>query len=813
MTSAEKGLSGKAQRYAAIAASAGTIGIDFVDLEPVSGGWRIDLHFIPPLQSVEAKMSVLESIDVEHVQFSIDGDTSPNARITSVRVDPSNPWVLEVHVGVEDPNDIRFVSDLAPVARVRIVDVPAVDALFDSIDVLLGARTARLDPARAAAVVPSDLVTPVIDYLSKDYLSFRGLMFDVMTQSVPNWREQHAADVGVTILEVLAYAGDRLSYYQDAVGTESALETARKRTSVRRHARLLDYHVAEGCNSRVWIHVEISTANGAFLQLPKGTAFLTRVPGFDVRIDPLELPVALQTNARVFESVEVSILRETHNRLPIYAWGLDPYVLPAGTTSASIAGHVSTLEVGDVLVLSSSRRDEASLTERFRHAVRIVEIPRQTQDPLYGRDITEIVWHDDDALPSDLVVTGGHHDGSGTSSCEFLGNILLADSGSRVHGERLPHVPSIGPYRPRLAVSGLVFRVPRHPRAARASSATQELEQDPSKAVPDVRLHERYRLPGKALDTDVPSVRWRVAPDLLSSGPRSRDFVVETEDDRSATLRFGDNEAGLAPSSESRFTVDYRVGGGSSDNVGPDTICHIVTTDGEYIGVGNPIGARGGVDPESTDVARRLAPDSLGASHHAITARDFATIALRHDDVRSARAELRWTGSWPTAFVYVERASVRQVDRAFLQDVDRFLEPYRIAGTDIAVIGPEWLPLDVAMSIHAARGYSRARLRRDLGEVLGAGAAADGRRGFFAPGNFGFGQCVFLSQIVAAAASVDGVERVVVERFHPLGRPLEGELERGRIDVGRFEIVRADSDPARPQYGGVAVEIIEGAHD
>lgn len=813
MASHDNRLSGRARRYAAIAASDATIGIDFVDLEPVAGGWKVQVHFIPPLPSVASKMSALSAIDVEHVQFSIDGDATSNAQVTSVSVAPSQPWVLVVHIAVDDPADIRFVSDLAPVARLRIIDVPSIDPLFDAVDVLLGSRLARLDPAPTADPALRDLTTPEIDYLSKDYLSFRGLMFDVMAQAVPSWREQHAADVGVTMLEVLAYAADRLSYYQDAVGTEAALETARTRTSVRRHARLLDYRITEGCNARVWIHVEISTADGAFLTLPRGTCLLTRVPGFDVRIDPLELPIALQTHARVFETIEPATLRQEHNRMPVYTWGLDPYVLPAGTTRATIAGHVESLERGDVLILSSTRRDAESLTERFRHAVRITGTPRCTQDSLYGADITEVVWHDDDALPTDLVVTGSHHDASGEASCEFLGNIVLADSGSRVGHERLDPVPSHGTYRPRLAVPHLVYRVPRDADAAKTSSAAKDLEQDPSNTVPDIRLHERYRIQDDQVDTDLPSVAWQVVDDLLSSGPRSRDFVVETEDDRSTTLRFGDNEAGLAPSAGARFTANYRVGGGSSDNVGPDTIHHIVTTDGEIEHVGNPIGARGGVDPESTDVARRLTPDSLAAAYRAITPHDYATIVLRHDDVRSAHADQRWTGSWPTAFVYVERASTRQVDPAFLADVEQFLEPYRVAGTDIAVVGPRWLPLDIALSVRAARGYSRARLRRELGEVLGSGISSDGRQGFFAPGNFGFGQPVFLSQLVAAAASVPGVERVVAERFHPLGLPLAHELETGRIDVGRLEIVRADSDPARPQYGGVSAEIVEGDHD
>ena len=51
----------------------------------------------------------------------------------------------------------------------------------------------------------------------------------------------------MTMVELLAYAGDLLHYRLDAVATEAFLDTARLRTSVRRHARLVDYRMHDGC--------------------------------------------------------------------------------------------------------------------------------------------------------------------------------------------------------------------------------------------------------------------------------------------------------------------------------------------------------------------------------------------------------------------------------------------------------------------------------------------------------------------------------------------------------------------------------------
>lgn len=106
---------------------------------------------------------------------------------------------------------------------------------------------------------PVKYEAPEIDYLAKDYSSFRQLILDRLSLIMPDWKERHVPDLGITLVEILAYAGDYLSYYQDAVATEAYLETARQRVSVRRHARLVDYRMHEGCNARALVCVEVMT--------------------------------------------------------------------------------------------------------------------------------------------------------------------------------------------------------------------------------------------------------------------------------------------------------------------------------------------------------------------------------------------------------------------------------------------------------------------------------------------------------------------------------------------------------------------------
>ena len=174
---------------------------------------------------------------------------------------------------------------------------------------------------KQVVVCPDDPApAPVIDYLAKDYASFRRLILDRITQLVPGWRERSAADLGVTLAELIAYAGDQLSYRQDAVATEAYLDTARRRTSLRRHALLVDYHMHDGCNARVWLHLTADAADVAMSQ--SATRFYSRLPALPPRLVPgaPDDAAALRARPVIFEPLHDATLQAAHNEIDFYAW-------------------------------------------------------------------------------------------------------------------------------------------------------------------------------------------------------------------------------------------------------------------------------------------------------------------------------------------------------------------------------------------------------------------------------------------------------------------------------------------------------------
>jgi predicted phage baseplate assembly protein len=300
---------------------------------------------------------------------------------------------------------------------------------------------------------------------------------------------------------------------------------------------------------------------------------------------------------------------------------------------------------------------------------------------------------------------------------------------------------------------------------------------------------------------------WRPKRDLLSSHPDDREFVVESETDGTAYLRFGDRQFGARPAPGTKFSARYRAGNGASGNVGADAITHLVSNDpaiGDEViaGVRNPLPARGGIEPESMEQVRQNAPNAFRTQERAVTPDDYALTARRcATDVQRAAATFRWTGSWRTVFLTVDRFGGKPVDDDFERDVRRCMERYRMAGHDLEVDGPLYVSLEIAMTVCVKRGYLVADVKAALRAIFSSRTSANGGQGLFHPDNFTFGQSVFLSTFYAAAQAVAGVDSVEITKFQRQGSPSDEALASGRLTLGRLEIARLDNDPDFPERG------------
>jgi hypothetical protein len=157
----------------------------------------------------------------------------------------------------------------------------------------------------------------------------------------------------------------------------------------------------------------------------------------------------------------------------------------------------------------------------------------------------------------------------------------------------------------------------------------------------------------------------------------------------------------------------------------------------------------------------------------------------------------------------VDRFGGRPVDAGFEEELRAHLERFRLAGHDLEVDGPRYVPLEIEMLVCVLPEYFRSDVKATLLTVFGNGTLPDGRRGLFHPDNFTFGQPVYLSRLYEAAQAVEGVDRVDILRFRRQGVPDDAALAAGELTLHRLEIARLDNDPNFPENGVLRL-IMEG---
>lgn len=686
-----------------------------------------------------------------------------------------------------------------------------------------------LDCATPCGCAPEAPVDPELNYLAKDYASFRQLILDRMALNVPGWTERHVPDLGVALVEALAYEGDLLSYYQDAVATEAYLNTARQRISVRRHARLIDYRLHEGCNARAFVAIESDVA----LELkPSQVSFLT---GLNRAVDPRtiltwdDLREVPATAYEAFEAFAPIQINPAHNEIHFHSWGNRECCLEKGATSAALIDTGLTLAAGDWLIVEEVRGPKTGIAgdadPLHRHVVRLTSVTK-AQDPVVQNDgkpldYLWVEWSSEDALPFPVCVSAI----GAAPGCHFIehvsvarGNVVLVDHGRTTGPEDLGSVPEAtteaecicegrtgevqripGRFAPHLSKGPMTFRQ----ALAGEESATQVSRQDPRQALPQIRLASE------------PSADWQPRYDLIASSATDAHYVGEMDNDGVLHLRFGDGELGRKPAAGMAFQAHYRVGNGVRGNVGAESISLLVLNglrlSGANVRVRNPLAAMGGVDAEPMTEARLYAPHAFRKwIERAIVAEDYDVICERNPKVQQASTELVWTGSWYEADVAVDPVGRARPQAELLTEIETHLEPYRRIGHDLHIEPAVYVPIDLAIEVCAKPGYQAAHVRAMLLDVFSSRVLPGGKKGFFHPDRRTFGESLYLSELVAAAHAVAGVECATVAKLQRLFEPANQELEQGLLPLGSHEIAELDGHPNRPEHGRLEIAVHGG---
>jgi len=733
----------------------------------------------------------------------------------------------------------------------------AMDPLLNALPFKFRPGCFNLNCTPAERIKPPPL-EPEIDYLARDYDSFRHVLIAAMMKRVPGWTPSSEADLDQVLIDLIAADADEQADYHDRVLSERSIATARKRVSLARHARLMDYHIHQGNQSSTWLALNVdatvdlpATANDEF---GAWTGQHWKDPQAVVFAIPRESAAWRQ---RVY--APLSTLR-------LYTWGDTVSALAQGSTEADLTGltplnqaqaeslrdyflgqHADQVlgpgeddvdpAVDELLVQEALNPDTGTpngVRVSQRQVLRLLPLDSPTpraealHDPFTGEWLVRVRWLPEDALQFNFCFT-----------CECSGT-LVGDV-SLFHA----NLVRVTQGRPRITT----FRAPGQPLAgldehslvatseARYEVVTrQQGSASPLRGVlcpfPSSPLAYRATTPGGDLPTRTTAQvtvqgfaqPWQEQSDLIESQAEHKHFTVETDELGGSSIRFGDGVNGAALPSGAFVRCRYRVGQGRNGNVGADSIVSFDDASGAVRKVWNPFDVTNGRDPEPVAEIVRRVPEAYRQPQ--LCAGPLPYPPKRAEElpgVSHAKARYAWTGSWRTVRVAIDPVGTTVLTEPLRRAIADHLEAVRLIGEDLEVRPASYVPLDIRMTLCAQAAYWPEDLRAVLDEEFSDSWTRDGRRGFFHPDAWTFGQPLHASQIIGRALGVTGIGRVLklsMRRWNPGsgGGLIEVDIDPSdlpearveKVDIGPFEILVVANDPDHLETGRITFEITGG---
>lgn len=529
-----------------------------------------------------------------------------------------------------------------------------------------------------------------LDYATRDYDGFRQLLLSVIDRKDTEWTERAAADLGVMVVELLAYELDRLAYAGDRVAEEGFLTTARRRESARRHAALADHILDRGNATRGLQWFEL--AGRRALPLPERTLVATPE-------DPRD-----RSASRVYaETLEAAQLHGDRN------WFRLMRSAPAGTKVLRLATDraqdlralglaagmrllvgrpldVDLREAGQRLSPSDrpfqfANGEEVRIARVMPHGVEL-EHPLRKQWPAGddGACVLGNVVEVRRGITSKwtLIGRGGAAVGEVASEqflrwrMELVRRLRAEVEDGRAAWRARPSLQALWTEAHRavtrfrrdlrdgrLGVDKLDEQL--HQAASNFRSMLVAIDQDVPAELADL---ERVAWPGQTIDLPVPApnsdvpmadqpvlwmdpdgtarsetlavavgiagawTRWTEQPDLLRSGPDAQHYVVEIDGNSRITLRFGDGTTGAMLPAGCQVMARWVTGdeGGDDIHAGALTCGQADHLPDGILATSNPLPTAGGRAPEALDGIAARVQLGLESPAVPVTADDYRDI-------------------------------------------------------------------------------------------------------------------------------------------------------------------------------------------
>jgi hypothetical protein len=238
--------------------------------------------------------------------------------------------------------------------------------------------------------------------------------------------------------------------------------------------------------------------------------------------------------------------------------------------------------------------------------------------------------------------------------------------------------------------------------------------------------------------------------------------------------------------------------------------------------------------PHAMAQAKRAGPWAIHTQKRMVTAADYALRLREHPLVVNAHARAEWSGSWFTIQVAViawgnlkldagpESAPAAEFPPELKDKIVNFhqavglsppnlsaepqpsvrmilrpyIDAYRMAGQEVILQDPVYIGVYLSITVKVGPHHFQSEIRHAIAQALGHGP-----EGFFEPGQLGFGEDLYASDVIEVLMALDGIEHVCLNRFKRIGSQYPDRTEDGFIPLDGLEVALCNNDAGDPSSG------------
>ena len=132
------------------------------------------------------------------------------------------------------------------------------------------------------------LLPDSVDFSSKDFDALRARLIALIQSVFPDWTDFDVASFGNVLIEMYAFVGDVITFYQDNLARESRLVTATQRKNVIALAKMLSYRLSGAQAATAEVELRLARPPTAPVTFPAGTVVRTQEVTEPVRFQLLQ---------------------------------------------------------------------------------------------------------------------------------------------------------------------------------------------------------------------------------------------------------------------------------------------------------------------------------------------------------------------------------------------------------------------------------------------------------------------------------------------------------------------------------------------